>query len=76
MNLFKRNKKDVSGKSRGMRITEGLLPIYGPATIGDSTAPIRPTTDAENARAQAIEDELERVTGPDGRVYLVERKKS
>ncbi|WP_093181396.1 hypothetical protein [Sanguibacter gelidistatuariae] len=54
-----------------MRITEGLLPIFGPAQVGDSTAPLRAATEAERGRDIALRTELTRVVGPDGSSYVV-----
>ena len=73
MKLFKSSHKKSEHKTRGMRITEGLLPIFGPANVGDSTAPIRPPSEEEVARDQEIVEQMQRKVAPDGRVYLVER---
>lgn len=54
-----------------MRITEGLLPIFGPAQVGDTTAPLREVTEAERGRDTALRTELTRVVGPDGHSYVV-----
>lgn len=77
MGLFGKKKKTQSSDSRtrGMRITEGLLPIFGPAQVGDSTAPVRPVTDAEAARSAEVENNLERRVAPNGEVYYVARSK-
>jgi hypothetical protein len=59
------------GRSGGLRITEGLLPIFGPAQVGDSTAPLRPATEAERSRDRALRTTLTRVVGADGKSYVV-----
>jgi hypothetical protein len=41
--------------------------------IGDHKAPRRPVSDDEQERERRLQSELERVAGPDGNVYLVER---
>lgn len=69
--MFGRKPKDATGKTRGMRVTEGLLPIFGPAQVGDSTTPVRPANDAERQRDTALRTELTRVVGPDGHSYVV-----
>lgn len=66
-----RKPKDTSRKTRGMRLTEGLLPVFGPAQVGDSTAPVRPPNAAERQRDVTLRTELTRVVGPDGRSYVV-----
>lgn len=67
----RRSTKRTAPKSRGMRITEGLLPIFGPAQVGDSTAPLREASEAERNRDAALRSELTRVVGPDGSSYVV-----
>lgn len=69
--MFGRKPKKATGKTRGMRMTEGLLPIFGPAQVGDSTTPVRPASDAERQRDAALRTELTRVVGPDGHSYVV-----
>lgn len=63
--------KRADKRSAGLRITEGLLPIFGPAQVGDSTAPVRAVTEAERGRDVALRTELTRVVGPDGNSYVV-----
>ncbi|MDM8083709.1 hypothetical protein QUV83_02885 [Cellulomonas cellasea] len=58
----------------GMRVTEKLLTIFGPPQLGDSTAPHRPVSAEERERDQDLRTQLERVVGPDGHSYLVERQ--
>lgn len=58
-------------RSGGLRITEGLLPIFGPAQVGDSTAPLRPASEAERSRDRALRTTLTRVVGADGKSYVV-----
>lgn len=60
-------------KSRGLRFTEGLLPVFGPAQVSDPTKPSRPDTDAERQRETDLRTQLVRVTAPDGSTYVVER---
>lgn len=59
------------GRTGGLRITEGLLPIFGPAQVGDSTAPLRPASEAERSRDRALRTTLTRVVGADGKSYVV-----
>lgn len=74
MGIFrKKQHTHDDARTRGMRFTEGLLPVFGPAQIGDSTKPIRPVTDEEAARETEMLQHLERVENPDGSVYFVER---
>lgn len=77
MGLFGKKKKTASSDSRtrGMRFTEGLLPIFGPAQVGDSSAPIRPVSEEEAARNAEVESNLERRVAPNGEVYYVARSK-
>ena len=57
----------------GMRLTERLLlPFTGPASVA-SLDRATTTTPEQRARAEALEDAWVRVTGPDGRSYMVER---
>lgn len=55
----------------GLRLTEGLLPIFGPAQVGDSTAPVRPASEAERGRDRELRTTLTRMVGADGRSYVV-----
>lgn len=56
----------------GLRLTEkSLLPIFGPAQVGDSTAPLRPASEAERSRDRALRTTLTRVVGKDGKSYVV-----
>ncbi|CAN5161971.1 hypothetical protein BH11ACT1_BH11ACT1_13420 [soil metagenome] len=57
----------------GFAVTEKLLTILGPPQIGDQQAPRRPVSVDEQERERRLQSELERVVGPDGHVYLVER---
>ena len=59
------------GRTGGLRITEGLLPIFGPAQVGDSTAPLRPASEAERSRDRALRTTLTRMVGADGKSYVV-----
>jgi hypothetical protein len=56
----------------GMRLTERFLPIFGPAQLGRHDAAGRGVSDAERERDQELRTRFERVTGPDGRTYVVE----
>lgn len=58
-------------RTRGMRMTEKFLPIFGPAQVGSSTAPVRPPSEAEVSRDATLRTELVRVVGPDGSSYVV-----
>lgn len=69
--MLGRKPKDPHRKTRGMRLTEGLLPIFGPAQVGDSTAPVRPASANEQQRDQNLRTELTRVVGADGHSYVV-----
>lgn len=74
MGIFRRKARDpLDTRTRGLRFTEKLLPVFGPAQVGDSTKPIRPVTDAEAARDALMQESLERVVASDGTVYFVER---
>lgn len=55
----------------GMRVTEAFLPFFGPASI--RRTPPRAIPDEDRARDAELRRRLERVTGPDGRSYVVER---
>lgn len=60
-------------RSWGMRFTERyLLHFFGPPQLG-ADRPGRPPSVDEAAREDQLNAELERVVGPDGRVYLVQR---
>lgn len=54
-----------------MRVTESFLPYMGPPSIGKK--PPRPVRDEVKVRDALLRRTLERVTGPDGRTYVVER---
>ncbi|MFE6968793.1 hypothetical protein [Isoptericola sp. NPDC057653] len=56
----------------GMKVTEFFLPFFGPASIRKS--PPVPPTEEDIARDTRLRQTLERVTRPDGHVYLVERE--
>ncbi|MCB7135276.1 hypothetical protein [Cellulosimicrobium marinum] len=56
----------------GLRITESFLPVFGPAQVGRQDADGRGVSDAEREREHALRTRFERVTGPDGRSYVVE----
>lgn len=61
-------------KSLGMRLTEKLLlPITGPADVGDSRRRT-PVTDEQKLRAAELDAGLTRLTRPDGSTYLVVRE--
>src|SRR3954454_5896263 len=61
------------GATGGMRVTESLLPFFGPAQVGDQRTVGRPVTEAERERDRRLRTEHVRVIGPDGTPYLVER---
>ncbi len=54
-----------------MRLTESLLPVFGPAQVGDLTAPTRPATPQDKARDEELNSQLERRISADGTPYLV-----
>ncbi|MBI9116012.1 hypothetical protein [Sanguibacter suaedae] len=58
-------------KTWGMRLTEKLLPIFGPAQVGSTASPVRSANDAERERDATLRTGLRRVVGPDGRSYVV-----
>ncbi|WP_313280222.1 hypothetical protein [Timonella senegalensis] len=60
-------------KSRGLRMTETFLPVFGPAQVGDSKQPIRPANAEEQQRENDLNSAFVHKTSPDGKVYLVER---
>lgn len=47
--------------------------LIGPPQVGDPTEPLRPATEQERARDEALRSELVRVTDASGRTYLVSR---
>lgn len=60
-------------RSLGMRFTERfLLPFFGPAQVGDRSRGRTPTEE-QRRRETELRTTLERVVGPDGRSYVVER---
>jgi|GEM_PF-3231973 len=61
-------------RTRGLRLVEKFLPLFGPAQVGDSKRPIRPPSQAEQERQDSLTATLERKVAPDGTVYLVERE--
>ncbi|WP_448061336.1 hypothetical protein [Cellulomonas hominis] len=63
----------AGGGSRGMRLTARLVSLFGPAQVGDHTAPERVVSADERERDDRLHLDLERVVGADGRSYLVER---
>jgi hypothetical protein len=64
--------KEKDPRSLGMRITEAFLPFFGPAQLGRQDADGRGVSAAERGREQELRARFERVTGPDGRTYVVE----
>lgn len=64
---------DKSRTPLGMRVTEKLLTVFGPPQLGDHKAPRRAVSAEERGRDQELRTTLERVVGPDGHAYLVER---
>jgi hypothetical protein len=69
MSLFRRRPGD--DRTWGMRVTEGFLPFFGPASI--RRTPAREVSEQDKARDAELRRTLDRVTGPDGRSYVVER---
>ncbi len=61
-------------RTLGMRITESFLPIFGPAQVSPQDADGRGVSDAERDRDRELRTRFERVTGPDGRTYVVEHE--
>ncbi|WP_426595533.1 hypothetical protein ACPPVS_08095 [Cellulomonas sp. McL0617] len=53
--------------------TEWLLTYFGPAQVGNIRGRRRPLTPDERARDAQLRQEFERVVGPDGQAFLVER---
>lgn len=47
--------------------------LIGPPQVTDPTEPLRPPTEEERARDEALRTELVRVTDASGRTYLVSR---
>lgn len=64
--------KEKRPRTLGMRITEAFLPFFGPAQLGRQDADGRGVSDAERGRERELRSRFERVTGPDGRTYVVE----
>jgi len=61
--------------ARTGRVTDWLArPLLGPAQVGNSREPARPTTVEEQAREQELRSTLVRVQDASGRTYLVERE--
>ncbi|WP_260458763.1 hypothetical protein [Actinotalea ferrariae] len=57
----------------GIRFTERvLLPFLGPAQVGD-TSRGNAASEQDREREATLRTTLERVVGPDGRSYVVER---
>jgi hypothetical protein len=56
-------------------LTEWLLTYLGPAQISPVRARGRAATDDERERDERLRVEFERVAGPDGRSFLVERRR-
>ncbi|MDM7831431.1 hypothetical protein [Cellulomonas edaphi] len=54
-------------------LTEFLLTYMGPAQVGNVRSARRPTTPEQRERDAELVAGFERVTGPDGREFLVER---
>lgn len=54
-------------------LTEFLLTYMGPAQVGNVRSVRRPTTAAQRERDAELVAGFERVVGPDGREFLVER---
>ncbi|GIG22559.1 hypothetical protein Cch01nite_32830 [Cellulomonas chitinilytica] len=54
-------------------LTEFLLTYLGPAQISPVRARGRERTDDERERDERLRVDFERVAGPDGRTFLVER---
>ncbi|WP_278236334.1 hypothetical protein [Isoptericola sp. AK164] len=69
MGLFRRRPDD--DRTWGMRFTESFLPVFGPASIR-RTPPVPPSAE-DRAREARLRSTYERVTGPDGHAYVVER---
>ena len=54
-------------------LTSFLLTYLGPAQVGNVRSRRRPTTPEQRAPDVELVEGFERVTGPDGREFLVER---
>lgn len=54
-------------------LTEFLLTYMGPAQVGNVRSRRRPTTSEQREREAELVAGYERVVGPDGREFLVER---
>ncbi|MFC7879258.1 hypothetical protein [Isoptericola sp. NPDC057391] len=67
-----RRAREDDDRTWGMKVTESLLMFFGPANIR-RTPPIPPSAE-DLARDAALRSSLQRVTRPDGHVYLVERQ--
>ena len=61
------------GKSLGLRVTEKLLPIFGPPPVDNSTEHVKETTQEEQDRDDDLEAELVRKKGSDGVNYVQAR---
>jgi hypothetical protein len=59
-------------RSFGMRLTERLLPFFGPAQVGRQDSEGRGVSESEKQRDEELHARFEYVTGPDGRSYVVE----
>ncbi|WP_129337278.1 hypothetical protein [Cellulomonas endophytica] len=53
--------------------TEVLVQYLGPAQVGDPLSPHRTPSEVEEGRVADLQTRYERVVGPDGVAYLVER---
>lgn len=58
----------------GRRISNRLVHVFGPAQVGRLDADGRGVSAAERQREDALRSRFERVTGPDGRSYVVEHR--
>lgn len=56
----------------GLRLTEHFLPIFGPAQVGRQDVAGRGVSAEEQEREHELRVRFEKVTGPDGRSYVVE----
>ncbi|MFD6527904.1 MULTISPECIES: hypothetical protein [unclassified Isoptericola] len=70
--MARRARREGDHRTWGMKVTELFLPLFGPASIR-RTPPVPPTAE-DVARDTRLRHTLERVTRPDGHVYLVERE--